>query len=77
MISRTLRHFAAVCGGRFDGPDATFTDVNHDTRTLSAGQLYFALRGERFDGNDFLPAAAAAGAVAAVTTAPSIRRHCR
>jgi UDP-N-acetylmuramoyl-tripeptide--D-alanyl-D-alanine ligase len=38
--------------------------VHSDTRTLRAGDLFVALRGERFDANDFLPQARAAGAVA-------------
>ncbi|MET0519987.1 MAG: UDP-N-acetylmuramoyl-tripeptide--D-alanyl-D-alanine ligase [Burkholderiaceae bacterium] len=40
--------------------------VHSDTRTLAAGDLFVALRGERFDAHDFLPQAAAAGAVAAL-----------
>ncbi|CAD5370531.1 UDP-N-acetylmuramoyl-tripeptide:D-alanyl-D-alanine ligase [Rubrivivax sp. A210] len=40
--------------------------VHSDTRTLRAGDLFVALRGERFDGNDFLAQARAAGAVAAL-----------
>ncbi|OBS29728.1 UDP-N-acetylmuramoylalanyl-D-glutamyl-2, 6-diaminopimelate--D-alanyl-D-alanine ligase [Tepidimonas fonticaldi] len=40
--------------------------VHTDTRTLQAGDLFVALRGERFDAHDFLPQAAAAGAIGAV-----------
>ncbi|HSW04309.1 UDP-N-acetylmuramoyl-tripeptide--D-alanyl-D-alanine ligase [Aquabacterium sp.] len=40
--------------------------VHTDTRTLRAGDLFVALRGERFDAHDFLPQARAAGAVAAI-----------
>nr|WP_092946564.1 Mur ligase family protein [Roseateles sp. YR242] len=40
--------------------------VSTDTRQLREGDLFVALRGERFDANDFLPQAKAAGAVAAV-----------
>ena len=40
--------------------------VHTDTRSLRAGDLFVALRGERFDAHDFLPQAAAAGAVAAI-----------
>jgi UDP-N-acetylmuramoyl-tripeptide--D-alanyl-D-alanine ligase len=40
--------------------------VHSDTRTLQAGDLFVALRGERFDANDFLANAKAAGAVAAL-----------
>ncbi len=40
--------------------------VHSDTRSLRAGDLFVALRGERFDGHDYLPQARAAGAVAAL-----------
>lgn len=40
--------------------------VHTDTRTLQAGDLFVALRGERFDANDFLEQARVAGAAAAL-----------
>ena len=40
--------------------------VHSDTRSLQPGDLFVALRGERFDAHDFLPQARAAGAVAAL-----------
>jgi UDP-N-acetylmuramoyl-tripeptide--D-alanyl-D-alanine ligase len=40
--------------------------VHSDTRTLQAGDLFVALKGERFDANDFLGDAKAKGAVAAL-----------
>ena len=40
--------------------------VHTDTRTIEPGDLFVALRGERFDGNDFLTEARARGAVAAI-----------
>jgi len=40
--------------------------AHSDTRSLQAGDLFVALRGERFDAHDFLPQAHAAGAVAAL-----------
>ena len=40
--------------------------VHTDSRSLQPGDLFVALRGERFDAHDFLPQARAAGAVAAV-----------
>jgi UDP-N-acetylmuramoyl-tripeptide--D-alanyl-D-alanine ligase len=40
--------------------------VHTDTRTLAVGDLFVALKGERFDAHDFLPQANAAGAVAAL-----------
>lgn len=38
------------------------TGVSTDTRSLQRGQMFIALRGERFDGHDFLETAAQAGA---------------
>ena len=46
--------------------NTTFLRVHTDTRTLRAGDLFVALRGDRFDAHDFLPQAATAGAVAAL-----------
>jgi len=40
--------------------------VHTDTRTLAAGDLFVALKGERYDANQFLAQARAAGAVAAI-----------
>ncbi len=40
-----------------------------DSRTVAAGELFFAVRGERFDGHDFVAAALANGAVVAVVSA--------
>ncbi|MCV2366116.1 UDP-N-acetylmuramoyl-tripeptide--D-alanyl-D-alanine ligase [Paucibacter sp. DJ1R-11] len=47
-------------------PDIAIQRVHSDTRSLAAGDLFVALRGERFDAHEFLPQAAAAGAVAAL-----------
>jgi len=43
-----------------------FSRISTDTRTLSPDTLFVALAGERFDGHDYLPAAASAGATGAV-----------
>lgn len=42
--------------------------VHTDTRSLQPGDLFVALKGERFDAHDFLPQAASSGAVAAMST---------
>lgn len=39
--------------------DAEFTAVSIDSRTLNAGELFIALRGERFDAHDFIADAVA------------------
>ncbi len=43
--------------------------VHTDSRSLQKGDLFVALRGERFDGNDFIAQAKAQGAVAVVCEA--------
>ena len=56
-----------IAGARLVGaPDGQIQRVHTDTRSLQAGDLFVALRGERFDAHDFLPQARAAGACAAV-----------
>lgn len=46
--------------------DAIFTQVNTDTRTLMAGELFVALRGDKFDAHDFIQQAVAKNPVALV-----------
>lgn len=46
--------------------DTVFSSVSTDTRTLSAGALFFALEGPNFDGSKFLQTAKEKGAAAAV-----------
>lgn len=54
-------------GARVVGqPDLPFTRVHTDTRSLQPGDLFVALKGERFDAHDFLPQAQGQGALAAV-----------
>jgi UDP-N-acetylmuramoyl-tripeptide--D-alanyl-D-alanine ligase len=64
-----LAEAAAALGGRTSGADVLLTGVSTDSRSLRAGDLFVALRGERFDGHDFLKAAAAASAAAAMVDA--------
>src|SRR5260370_9919838 len=45
-----------------------------DSRTIAPGELFFAVRGERFDGHDFIAAAVERGAVAAVVSRARVAR---
>jgi UDP-N-acetylmuramoyl-tripeptide--D-alanyl-D-alanine ligase len=65
-VKRTLAEFAGTCGGRLHGADRAYSGVSTDTRTLKPGELFVALRGPRFNANDFVAAAENAGAAAAV-----------
>ena len=49
------------------------TGYSIDTRTLAPGDLFFAIRGERFDAHDFVADALGKGACAAVVTATKAR----
>src|SRR5690348_16695080 len=51
--------------GEFDR-EATAEGYSIDSRTIQPGQLFFAVRGERLDGHDYVEQAFAAGAIAAV-----------
>jgi UDP-N-acetylmuramoyl-tripeptide--D-alanyl-D-alanine ligase len=66
MMTLGLAH-ALLPGSVLHGDPATpIARVHTDTRTLQSGDLFLALRGERFDAHDFLPQAAQSGAVAVI-----------
>jgi UDP-N-acetylmuramoyl-tripeptide--D-alanyl-D-alanine ligase len=65
-MKRTLAWFARVANGQLAGIDRDYAGVSSDTRTLKPGELFIALRGPRFNANDFVGAAAKAGASGAV-----------
>jgi len=48
------------------GPNVSFHGVTTDSRQVAHGDLFVALRGERFDGHAFVDQALSAGAVAAM-----------
>ena len=71
----TLGNLAQISGGRWiDAPnDAAVIaqGVSTDTRVLSPGSVFVALRGENFDGHDYLGPAFETGAVAAIIDDPA------
>ncbi|MBM7804789.1 UDP-N-acetylmuramoyl-tripeptide--D-alanyl-D-alanine ligase [Geodermatophilus bullaregiensis] len=71
MIALTLAEVAEAVGAALPhAAEGTVTGVTLDSRGVSAGDLFIAVAGERVDGHDYLDAAAAAGAVAALTSRP-------
>lgn len=64
----TLTQLAQVLDGELLGDDVTFSNVSTDTRSLEKGDLYLALVGENFDGNDFVADAGMRGACGAVVS---------
>jgi UDP-N-acetylmuramoyl-tripeptide--D-alanyl-D-alanine ligase len=65
-MKATLAAFAQSCGGQLVGRDAGFSGVSTDSRTINADELFVALSGPRFNGEDYVAAAAARGAIGAV-----------
>lgn len=71
----TLEQAARAAGGRLSLRDAdpsvaelsfARAQVSIDSRRLRPGDFFVALRGERFDGNEYVPTVAAAGALGAL-----------
>lgn len=62
MISVTLSELARILNGELHGQSLTIDAVTTDTRQLTPGCLFVALKGERFDAHDFADKAKAGGA---------------
>ena len=67
-IRLTAAWVAAAADGSIVSGDAAreFSGVSIDTRTIGAGELFIAIRGERFDGAEFADAAVTAGAAGVI-----------
>jgi len=61
-----LSDCAKAVQGTLIGEDVAVTAVSIDTRAIKPGQLYIAIKGHNFDGNEFVDQAEQAGAVAAI-----------
>lgn len=61
-----LAEIAAAVGGTVHGGPANVAGVSTDSRAVAPGQLFVALKGERFDAHDFIAQVAAQGAAAAL-----------
>ncbi len=59
----TLSELAVAVDGRHSGKDVLFSGVSINGRSIKSGDLYVAIKGERFDGHDFIQQASQAGAV--------------
>lgn len=75
MMEGTLSQAAQIMQGSLHGLDGRFSGISTDTRTIRSGELFFALQGPNFDGNQFVGVAVDKNAAAAVVnakTAPAI-----
>ena len=66
-LSDIVKHIDCSCDA---ATDIDILDVNTDTRTTKAGDLFIALVGEKFDGHDYVNTAVESGAVAVVCSKP-------
>lgn len=67
-----LSQAAQALHAHFAGGDVRFAAVSTDTRSIKPGDLFVALKGEHFDGAQFVAQAAQAGAVAAIVKEGSV-----
>ena len=67
LINFTLLDVARVCGGELVGVDQNVCAVVTDTRKIISGCVFVALKGDRFDGHDYVLKAIELGAVGIVS----------
>jgi UDP-N-acetylmuramoyl-tripeptide--D-alanyl-D-alanine ligase len=70
MIPLSCVEINAMVNGTMTGPDVTITSVSTDSRVISAGELFIALKGPNFDGSAFVADVKAKGAAAVVVEHP-------
>lgn len=67
LINLTLLDVANACGGELVGENCVLSAVVTDTRKILSGCLFVALKGERYDGHDYIDQAVQNGAVAVLS----------
>ncbi len=71
MRPMTLKEIASACGGRLVSAEnvneLTVNDITIDSRTVKKGSLYIPIKGQRFDGHDFIDSVFENGAVCTLT----------
>jgi UDP-N-acetylmuramoyl-tripeptide--D-alanyl-D-alanine ligase len=72
LLSRIADFLAAT--GQFD-PYAMAQGYSIDSRTVQSGELFFAVKGERLDGHDYVEQALNQGAIAAVVRKDQLPRY--
>ncbi len=63
----TLKEIADNIGGILRGADVDISSISRDSRDIGENCLYVPLKGEKFDGHDFIEMACAEGAAAVLT----------
>lgn len=68
MRAYSLSELREPLQATLQGEDCTIEGVSTDSRDIAAGDLFVALKGENFDGHDYLERAANSGAIAALVS---------
>lgn len=73
MLAKLYRDISAgeiarICGSRLTGDDTIISSISTDSRDSQPGMLFVAIRGERLNGNQFVPSALENGAAAALVS---------
>src|SRR5256885_12751814 len=63
-----------VAAGEYD-PRALAQGYSIDSRTVQSGELFFAVKGERLDGHDFVQQALSKGAIGAIVRKDQLTRY--
>src|SRR5437867_86863 len=68
MEPRSLDFVCRACGGELisGSPQMQILRVSTDSRRIARGDLFFAIRGDKFDGHDFIAEVVQKGASAVV-----------
>ncbi|CCK77187.1 UDP-N-acetylmuramoyl-tripeptide-D-alanyl-D-alanine ligase [Oleispira antarctica RB-8] len=69
VISAIIKPLAIIENSDQQADEIQALRINTDTRTIQQGDIFLALRGDHFDGHDYLEQAQKSGAVAAIVDA--------
>jgi UDP-N-acetylmuramoyl-tripeptide--D-alanyl-D-alanine ligase len=71
----SLHQAAGAIGAAAQGTDADFSGVSTDSRNIAAGELFVALKGDKFDGHAYVADVLARGAAGALVAAEFAVAH--
>ena len=75
MTMMRLHEAAQALGALAQGADAGFSGVSTDSRSIAAGDLFVALKGDKFDGHAYVEQVLAQGAAGALVTGEFAAAH--
>lgn len=67
---KNLKQLAEISNGKLSGSSINVNSFSIDTRTINPNEAYIALKGENFDGHEFISEAALKGASTAIVSRP-------